>query len=64
MCLYWQYFNSTVFYVLQKEEYRAKERSASPHNSKPVESSKCDRDGDSEVNTFIHLLLGDQLGEL
>ncbi|XP_051763790.1 RNA-binding protein 20 isoform X1 [Ctenopharyngodon idella] len=32
----------------QKEEYRAKERSASPHNSKPVESSKCDRDGDSE----------------
>ncbi|XP_043078167.1 RNA-binding protein 20 isoform X1 [Puntigrus tetrazona] len=32
----------------QKEESRAKERPTSPHNSKPVESSKCDRDGDSE----------------
>uniref|UniRef100_A0A8C2AQR0 Matrin-type domain-containing protein n=1 Tax=Cyprinus carpio TaxID=7962 RepID=A0A8C2AQR0_CYPCA len=32
----------------KEEEYRTKERSSSPHNSKPVESSKCDRDGDSE----------------
>lgn len=40
-----------LFYALQKEEQKAKERSASPHNSKPEESSKCD----SEVNTFINL---------
>ncbi|XP_050951634.1 RNA-binding protein 20 isoform X2 [Labeo rohita] len=32
----------------QKEEHQRKERSASPHNSKPAESSKCDKDGDSE----------------
>ncbi|KTG45989.1 hypothetical protein cypCar_00012964 [Cyprinus carpio] len=32
----------------KEEEYRTKERSSSPHNSKPVESSKCDRGGDSE----------------
>ncbi|KAL1251072.1 hypothetical protein QQF64_018868 [Cirrhinus molitorella] len=32
----------------QKEEHQRKERSVSPHNSKPIESSKCDRDCDSE----------------
>ncbi len=55
--LYRQYLNSTVVIVLQKEEYKAKDKSMSPHNSKHVESSKCDRDGDSEVNicSFIHL---------
>ncbi|XP_051550807.1 RNA-binding protein 20-like [Myxocyprinus asiaticus] len=32
----------------QKEEYPTKERSASPHNSKPSEPTKCERNGDSE----------------
>ncbi|XP_056303726.1 RNA-binding protein 20 [Danio aesculapii] len=33
----------------QKEEHKAKERLASPQNSKPAESSKCDKHGDSEA---------------
>ncbi|XP_051980155.1 RNA-binding protein 20-like [Xyrauchen texanus] len=32
----------------QKEDNPTKEKSASPHNSKPLESTKCERKGDSE----------------